>query len=144
MESLQNIRQRKRRRRRKTTTEELQIYKHFSTTWGLGHCPVQWPHTVSAFVTACMSSCAMPISCLWAFLSVENSDDTTQFKFSVASCPQRPSGHLGMGSPGWPPRLSRSSWALATRFQQCILWASWRSFWEPFQKAGLHLHHVTS
>ena len=31
------------------------------------------------------------------------------FKFSVASCPQRPYGLLGTGSQGRPPRLSHSS-----------------------------------
>ena len=35
-----------------------------------------------------------------------------QFKFRVALRPQRPFRLLEAGSPGWPPRLSHSSWAL--------------------------------
>ena len=34
------------------------------------------------------------------------------WSFSVALRPQKPSGLLGTGSPGGPPRLSHSSWAL--------------------------------
>ena len=34
------------------------------------------------------------------------------FQFSVPFRPQKPSGLLGTGSPGRPPRLSHSSWAL--------------------------------
>ena len=32
--------------------------------------------------------------------------------FSVALRPHKPSGLLGTGSPGWPPRSSHSSWGL--------------------------------
>ena len=38
--------------------------------------------------------------------------DLMRFKFSVALRPQRSYGLLGTGSPGWPPPLSHSSWAL--------------------------------
>ena len=38
--------------------------------------------------------------------------ENVAFKFSVALRPQRPYGLLGTGSPGRPPRLSHSTWAL--------------------------------
>ena len=40
------------------------------------------------------------------------SSSRNSFKFSVALRPQRPQGLLGTWSPGRPPRISHSSWAL--------------------------------
>ena len=44
----------------------------------------------------------------------------TNTRFSVAWRPQKPSGLLGTGSPGRPPRLSHRSWSLERLFSfQC-------------------------
>ena len=42
------------------------------------------------------------------------------FCFSVSLRPQKPSGLLGTGNPGWPPRLPYSSWTLRARVQCCF------------------------
>ena len=43
-----------------------------------------------------------------------------QFEFSVALRPQRKYRLLGTGSPGWPPPVSHSSWALTVQVQCCF------------------------
>ena len=45
---------------------------------------------------------------------------TDMFCFSVSLRPQKPSGLLGTGNPGWPPRLPYSSWTLRARVQCCF------------------------
>ena len=56
------------------------------------------------FIPLFCYSCVTP-----AFFFVWNS-----VRFSLALRPQKPSGLLGTGSPGRPPRLSHSTWALLT------------------------------
>ena len=57
------------------------------------------------------------------------------FKFSIAWHPQRPQWLLGTGSPGRPPRLAHSSWALTWLSAIQFIYIS--CFEPPYSNPGL-------